>query len=125
VQRPVSLWEWFETFTFSHEFRARLQRVDGRDTLVVQTHGIRTSGNIQLTEKWRLNFGNIAYDFKNKAFSYPSLGFTRDLHCWELNMQWYPESGIYNFSLKVKPGSLGFISVPWGRNRFDGASQFR
>lgn len=125
VQRPVSLWEWFETFTLSHEFRARLQRVDGRDTLVVQTHGIRTSGNIQLTEKWRLNFGNIAYDFKNKAFSYPSLGFTRDLHCWELNMQWFPESGIYTFSLKVKPGSLGFISVPWGRNRFDGANAFR
>ncbi len=125
VQRPVSLWEWFESFSLSHEFRARLQRVDGRDTLVVQTHGIRTSGNIQLTEKWRLNFGNIAYDFKNKAFSYPSLGFTRDLHCWELNMQWYPESGVYTFSLKVKPGSLGFISVPWGRNRFDGASAFR
>jgi len=125
VQRPASLWEWFENFTLSHEFRARLQRVDGRDTLVVQTHGIRTNGTIQLTEKWRLNFGNIAYDFKNKAFSYPSLGFTRDLHCWELNMQWYPESSIYTFSLKVKPGSLGFISVPWGRNRFDGARAFR
>ncbi len=125
VQRPVSLWEWFENFSLTHDFRARLQRVDGRDTLIVQTHGIRTTGNIQLTEKWRLNFGNIAYDFKNKAFSYPSLGFTRDLHCWELNMQWYPESGIYTFSLKVKPGSLGFISVPWGRNRFDGANAFR
>jgi len=125
IQKPVSLWEWFETFTLSHEFRARVQRVDGRDTLVVQTHGIRTSGNIQLTEKWRLNFGNIAYDFKNKAFSYPSLGFTRDLHCWELNMQWYPESGVYSFSLRVKPGSLGFINVPWGQNRFDGSRQFR
>jgi len=125
IQQPASLWEWFETFTLSHEFRARVQRVDGRDTLVVQTHGIRTSGNIQLTEKWRLNFGNIAYDFKNKAFSYPSLGFTRDLHCWELNMQWYPESGVYSFSLRVKPGSLGFINVPWGQNRFDGSRQFR
>lgn len=125
VQAPVSLWEWFESFTLSHEFRARIQRVEGRDTLLVQTHGIRTSGNIQLTEKWRLNFGNIAYDFKNKAFSYPSLGFSRDLHCWQLDMSWFPESGVYSFSLRVKPGSLGFINVPWGRNRFDGASQFR
>jgi len=125
IQAPTSLWEWFESFTLSHEFRARLQRVDGRDTLIVQTHGIRTSGNIQLTEKWRLNFGNIAYDFKNKAFSYPSLGFTRDLHCWEMSMNWFPESGVYSFSLRVKPGSLGFINVPWGRNRFDGANQFR
>ncbi len=119
-QPPTSLWEWFESFSLSHEFRARVQRVDGRDTVIIQTHGIRTSGNIQLTEKWRLNFGNIAYDFRNKAFSYPSLGFSRDLHCWQLDMSWFPESGVYTFSLRVKPGSLGFINVPWGRNRFDG-----
>ncbi len=125
VQRPVSLWEWFESFTLSHEFRARVRRIDGRDTVIVQTHGIRTSGNIQLTEKWRLNFGNIAYDFKNKAFSYPSLGFSRDLHCWQLDMSWFPESGVYSFSLRVKPGSLGFINVPWGRNRFDGGRAFQ
>jgi len=124
-QRPMSLWEWFEDFTISHEFRANVRRVDGRDTLIVSTHGLRTSGSIQLTDKWGLNFGNISYDIKNKAFTYPSLGFTRDLHCWQLAMQWYPESGVYTFSLRVKPGSLGFINVPWGRNRFDAGGQIR
>ena len=98
---------------------------NGQDTLIVQTHGIRTSGSIQLTEKWRLNFGNIAYDFRSNSLSYPSLGFSRDLHCWQLDMSWFPESGVYTFSLRVKPGSLGFINVPWGRNRFDGFNQFQ
>jgi len=126
IKLPTSLWEWFESFSLSHEFRARLERMDnGRDTLIVQTHGIRTSGSIQLTEKWRLNFGNIAYDFRSKSLSYPSLGFSRDLHCWQLDMSWFPESGVYTFSLRVKPGSLGFINVPWGRNRFDGFNQFQ
>lgn len=124
-QRPVSLWEWFENFTLKHEFRAQVRRVDGRDTLIVNTHNIRTSGSIQLTEKWGLNFGLISYDLKNKAFTYPALGFSRDLHCWQLAMQWYPESGVYTFSLKVKPGSLGFINVPWGRNRFDAGQRIR
>ena len=100
-----------------------VDRVDNQDTIFVRTNGIGTSGRIRLTKNWSLNIGNISYDFKSKSFEYPSLGFSRNLHCWDLSMQWFPDSGIYSFSLKVKPGSLGFLQVPWGRNRFDAASQ--
>lgn len=124
--QPNSIWEWLESFTISHEFRANINRLStGRDTFLVTTHSIRTSGSIQLTNKWRLSFGNIAYDIKNKSFTYPTLSFSRDLHCWELGMSWQPEIGTYSFSLRVKPGTLGFISVPWGRNQFDTGAAFR
>ncbi len=120
---PESFLDWFDNFRISHEFRANVRRVDGRDTFIVTTNSIRTGGTIRLTKNWNLNIGNLSYDFKSKEFVYPALGFSRDLHCWDLSVQWYPRNNIYSFSLKVKPGSLGFLQVPWGRNRFDAGSQ--
>ena len=121
---PESFLDWFDNFRISHEFRAQIRRVDGRDTFVVTTHSLRTGGTIRLTKNWNLNIGNISYDFRSNEFVYPALGFSRDLHCWEMAVQWYPRNNIYSFSLKVKQGSLSFLQVPWGRNRFDAGSQF-
>jgi len=84
------------------------------------TNNIQIRGSLQLTKNWRLDIRNISYDIKSKQLTFPSLGFTRDLHCWEMNMMWTPSRNTYTFSLRVKPGSLGFLSVPWKRNNTDG-----
>ncbi|MEM8906531.1 MAG: putative LPS assembly protein LptD [Bacteroidota bacterium] len=116
-----SFLSWFEDFTISHEFRLGIERLnDGSDTILIRTNNIRARGSLQLTKNWRLDIRNLSYDLKSGTLTYPSLGFSRNLHCWEMNMLWTPSRNTYTFTLRVKPGSLGFLSVPWKRNNQDG-----
>ena len=123
-----SLLTMLENFSFNHSINMSLKRIYNndiaKDTFQISTHTISMSGKIQLTDKWGINFQQISYDFKSKQMVYPSLTFYRDLHCWELSMAWRPSINFFSFSLKVKPGSLDFLKVPYGRNRADGARAF-
>jgi lipopolysaccharide assembly outer membrane protein LptD (OstA) len=115
-----------ENFSINHTFALRWEINDqNRDTLIISTNSLNVRGNIQLTDKWGINIGNFGYDFVRKGLSYPSLGFSRDLHCWELGMNWQPTRGTYSFYIRVKPGSLDFINIPYNRNNADAFNAFR
>jgi len=105
------------THNLSLQWRARVQS----DTFFVRSHQISFQGQIPISEKWNIQVGRIGYDFKDNRMTYPDLGFTRDLHCWELSLRWQPEINTYMFSIGTKPGSLDFLSLPYRRNRADGA----
>ena len=62
-----------------------------------------------------MNIGNIAYDFKNKAFVYPYFSFARDLHCWQMNFTWAPANGVYSFFVGVKSSALSFLKYDYGQ----------
>ncbi|MEE1220223.1 MAG: putative LPS assembly protein LptD, partial [Bacteroidales bacterium] len=64
-------------------------------------------GDVNLTSKWKIGFSS-GYDFINKDFTYTSIDFYRDLHCWEMRMNWVPfgpRQG-WNFSISVKAPML-------------------
>ena len=130
-QRPEKIEEvdflsLFENFSVNHNIAFRWDKTsENRDTFIVTTHALNVRGNIQLTENWGVNIGNFGYDFVRKGLSYPSVGFTRDLHCWELGMNWQPTRGTYSFYIRVKPGSLDFINIPYNRNNADAFNAFR
>jgi hypothetical protein len=92
--------------------------------LVVNTNSINIVGSIKLTDNWFINVGNFGYDFARKGLSYPSVSFSRDLHCWEMGLGWQPTRGTYSFFLRVKPGSLDFLKIPYTRNNADGLRAF-
>jgi LptD protein len=103
-------------FRISHTFSVSNNRQsNGRDTLLFQ-NSLYTSGNIPLSKKWSIRVGNIGYDFVNKQLTYPDFGFRRDLHCWEMGMDWQPIRGTYSFYLRVKPGTLDFLKIPYNKN---------
>ncbi len=106
----------FEGFGIQHNINTSLMPINGKDTFLITTHTLNTSGNIRITDKWMINVGNIGYDFRSERITYPSFTFIRDLHCWEMNLGWYPEIGAYTFMVKVKPSTLDFIKVPYRRN---------
>ncbi len=120
VASGEGLLELFSNWRISHN----LIMESNPDTFFIRTNSIQTNGSIQLTPKWSVRFGNISYDFKAKALVYPTLGFYRDLHCWQMGMDWFPERGTFTFFLRVKPGSLDFIKVPYGRGNQDGFRGF-
>ncbi len=105
------------THNLSLQWRARVQS----DTFFVRSHQVSFQGQIPISEKWNIQVGRIGYDFKQNRMTYPDLGFTRDLHCWELSLRWQPEINTYMFSIGTKPGSLDFLNLPYRRNRADGA----
>lgn len=113
----------FKNFRISHNFGMDVTRISSatkKDTVIVTTNVIDMNGSIRLTDNWNLNIGRIGYDFKSKQVTYPSLGFTRDLHCWQMGMNWAPTRGSYTFYIRVKPGPLDFLEIPHNRNFRDG-----
>lgn len=96
-------------FSLSYNIGATWQVVGFKDTLYLSTHGISLRGSIPISDKWSINLNNIAYDFRSGEIVYPDLGISRDLHCWEMGLQWQPQAGTYFFFIRVKPGTFDFL----------------
>ncbi len=111
-----SFLELFDNFSIDHYMTfVASKNTNGRDTFRTTTNSLRTAGSIKITNKWSIDIRNIGYDFINKTLTYPDLGFTRDLHCWEMGASWQPDRGTYTFFIRVKPSTLGFIDLPYNR----------
>ena len=115
---------WFDDFRVSHNISLnRLLIPTGygtaRDTFLIGRNTMSLAGSIPLTSKWSINISNITYDIQSKQLVYPDLGFTRDLHCWQLSMYWQPARGTYLFTINVKPGTLDFLKIPYRKNNYD------
>ena len=113
--KDISLADWFGNFNFSHSINFQYQINKLRDTFYVSNHSIGINGSIPLTKNWNMTIGNISYDFKNNAFPYPYFGFSRDLHCWQMNFTWSPTNGVYSFFVGVKSSALSFLKYDYGQ----------
>jgi len=127
--RPVEETDFLsllENFSIRHNMAFGFSPVAAdRDTFKVTTHSIELRGSLGLTPNWNVDIGSIGYDFTRKQTTYPYLGLRRDLHCWEMGFNWAPTRNTYSFFLRVKPGTLDFIKVPYQRNNADGQRAFR
>jgi len=115
----------FENFRIQHNISLDWSTTGEESEFEIRTNSINCRGNIDLTPNWAVRVGNFGYDFVRQDLSYPSVGFQRDLHCWELSLDWQPQRGTYSFNIRVKPGTLDFIKVPYQRNNVDGQNAFR
>lgn len=109
----------FENFSISHNIDFTWREENGAIRFLVETNSINCRGDIKLTPNWAISVGNFGYDFVREGLSYPSFGFIRDLHCWDMSFNWQPQRGTYSFMLRVKPGTLDFLKIPYQRNNGD------
>ncbi|MFN0212906.1 MAG: putative LPS assembly protein LptD [Saprospiraceae bacterium] len=114
----------FDNFRVDHRISFARQLIPtgygtARDTFTIGTNSLNFSGRVPLSSKWSLDLDNISYNFVSKSLVYPSFGFTRDLHCWQLSFRWQPDRGTYEFFIGVKPGTLDFVKVPYRKTLFD------
>ncbi len=58
------------------------------------------SGNLKLTDKWKIGF-NSGYDFDSDKLTTTSLDIHRDLHCWEMSMNWLPFGSRQRYAFKI------------------------
>jgi hypothetical protein len=81
---------------------------------------IRFSGDLSITEKWKVDF-NSGFDFERKAFTTSNFGIRRDLHCWQMSVNWVPFGRFqsYNFSIGIKSGMLQDLKLDRNRSFVD------
>lgn len=101
------------TFTYSND----VNQITGEKTSkIIQT--LNFNGDVNLTPKWKIGFRS-GYDFDNKAITYTSVDIYRDLHCWDLSINWIPFGArkSYMMTLKVKAAVLQDLKLT-KRNQF-------
>ena len=61
------------------------------------------------------------YDITNKQLSYTSLNIHRQLHCWEMKLNWIPfgPRQSYNFQINVKSSVLSDLKFNKRKTWFD------
>ncbi|MCB0495743.1 MAG: LPS-assembly protein LptD [Cyclobacteriaceae bacterium] len=84
------------------------------------TQSLTFNGDISLTEKWKVTF-NSGYDFKSKKFNQTKISIIRDLHCWDMTLNWVPSGRFqsYNFTIKAKSSLLQDLKLSKKRNASD------
>ncbi len=84
------------------------------------TQTLNFNGDLSLTPAWKVSF-NSGYDFEQKDLSYTSLGIHRDLHCWEMSLNWVPLGFQQNFffQINVKSSVLQDLKLTRKNDRFD------
>jgi len=91
---------WNVSFNYSFSYNNNIINTNTTNTLML-------NGDLRLTTKWQIQY-NTNFDLKARRLAVSSFGIYRDLHCWDLNVQWVP-FGIYksyNITLKVKASIL-------------------
>ncbi len=71
------------------------------------TQTLRFSGNLKLTKNWKMNVSS-GYDFENNQLTYTKMSIYRDLHCWEMKLDFVPFGNrkYYSFHINVKSAIL-------------------
>ena len=108
-----------QNLNINYNLRVARQYVEGRDSLLITANELSLSAGLNLSKGWSIGIPRIGYDFSKKRITYPDFTFSRNLHCWEMGLSWQPEPKTWNFFLRVRPGSLGFINVPFRKTQFD------
>jgi len=111
-------------FSINHELGIVRMGMTGPDITRVTTNNINMVGGMEVTPNWSIYFGNIGYDFISKRLTYPDIGLSRDLHCWQMSFNWQPTRGTYAFNISVKPGTFDFLKVPYKRGNYDSTGGF-
>ncbi|MFC4195695.1 putative LPS assembly protein LptD [Pedobacter jamesrossensis] len=71
------------------------------------TNTLNFNGDFNLTPKWKFTF-NAGYDFKNSGLTPMNIAIYRDLHCWDMSINWIPYGAYksYTVTIKVKSSIL-------------------
>ncbi len=93
------------SFNYTNTNEARLQ------------HSIEFNGSINITDKWGLS-ASAGYDLTMNKLTPGTVRITRDLHCWQMSLQWIPIGfrQSWSFNIAVKSSTLSDL-LKWEKDR--------
>ncbi len=79
---------------------------------IYKSMNMNFSLSFNLTENWKFSI-NGGYDFEQKKLTAPTVRISRDLHCWNMNFDWYPTGFYrgYRLEIRVKAPQLQDIKI--------------
>ncbi|MGD0338834.1 MAG: putative LPS assembly protein LptD [Bacteroidota bacterium] len=79
---------------------------------LIRSSNIQGNINLELTKNWRVTMSG-SYDLISKQVAAVTVNVYRDLHCWEMNFNWYPTGYFrgFRFELRVKAPELRDLKV--------------
>lgn len=95
---------WSLSIAFQLSYTQNIQRGVLVDNVTTTT---QANGDLSLTKNWKLTY-NVYFDTEQMKVSYARLGITRNLHCWQMTMDWVPigDRQSYNFHIGVRANIL-------------------
>ncbi|MGV3541076.1 MAG: putative LPS assembly protein LptD [Rufibacter sp.] len=91
-------------WTLSVDVTSNFSRDFNTDKLVNNATSMGLNGSVTLTDKWAVTY-TTNYDFKSKMLSYTNIGITRDLHCWQMSIDWVPFGVYQRYSININAKS--------------------
>jgi lipopolysaccharide assembly outer membrane protein LptD (OstA) len=84
------------------------------------TQALRFNGDFSLSQKWKIIF-NSGYDFQAKKLTQSSVSLSRELHCWQMSLNWVPFGKFqsYSFSIGIKSSILQSLKLDRQRSFTD------
>jgi hypothetical protein len=84
------------------------------------TQTVNFRGSLSLTAKWKINM-NTNFDITARQFSYTSFSIFRDLHCWEMSLNFVPFGRMksYSFTLNARTSILKDLKISKQRSFYD------
>ncbi|WP_181304429.1 putative LPS assembly protein LptD [Rufibacter sp. XAAS-G3-1] len=107
LQRTVTAADYVEfniPWTLSVDLTSNFTRDALTDRLINNATSAGINGSVTLTDKWAVNY-TTSYDLKNRILSYTNLGITRDLHCWQMSIDWVPFGVLQRYSININAKS--------------------
>ncbi len=80
--------------------------------LSIKSASMNFSLSFNLTTQWKFSV-NGGYDFEQKKLTAPTVRISRDLHCWNMNFDWYPTGFYrgYRLEIRVKAPQLQDLKI--------------
>jgi hypothetical protein len=87
------------------------------------TQTLNFNGNIKLTPNWNVAL-NSGWDFKEQKLTYTQVNIMRDLHCWQMSLNWIPMGRFksFSFQLNVKSAMLKDLKLSKRESWYDNSS---
>jgi lipopolysaccharide assembly outer membrane protein LptD (OstA) len=118
VSDPSQYIEWDIPWNLTFGYNLAYSKQINNSKNITQIMNI--NGDFSLSEKWKFNF-NTGYDFQAATITQTMIGIARDLHCWQMNVNWVPFGKFtsYNIDIRVKSSILQDLKVSRRRSFFD------
>ncbi|PWS33562.1 putative LPS assembly protein LptD [Pedobacter paludis] len=85
-------WNFSFSYSFQYTNDLGISRV---------SNTLNFNGDVNLTPKWKVTF-NSGYDFENNGLTPMNIGIYRDLHCWDMSINWVPYGAYRSYSVTIK-----------------------
>ncbi len=87
---------------------------------VTETQSITCSGDVSMTAKWKIGYTS-GYDFQVRQLTFTQFNIYRDLHCWEMKINWVPfgPRQSYSLNINVKAAALQDLKFTKKRDWYD------